>query len=169
MKTLVYFFNCVSVLIFLSSCSQEKTALENSIGKRVSLNWVIGNYTLKSEYGNYYENWEKIDSMSYYGLGYFMDSENVDTLFRQRMKLLQLPDGVFMFFNVKNQNDNKDVEFRLTKCDNNVYTFENAFRDYPSIVTYRILTDTTINVVMNGFKNGKERKEDFIISKTYMK
>lgn len=140
-------------------------ARDSSIGKSSSLNWVTGNYTLKSEYGNYYENWKKIDSITYYGLGYYMDVENMDTLFRQRMRLQQTPEGVFMQFNVKNQNDNKDVEFRLTKQDNKTFTFENAFRDYPSIVTYKLLTDSTINVVMHGFKNGKEKKEDFIITK----
>ncbi|MBK8368722.1 MAG: hypothetical protein IPL10_15310 [Bacteroidetes bacterium] len=80
---------------------RRKIASDNSIGKSVSLNWVIGNYTLKSEYGNYFENWEKLDSTTYYGLGYFMDADNEDTLFRQRMKLHQTHEGLFMFFNVK--------------------------------------------------------------------
>ena len=120
---------------------------------------------LSSSHGNYYENWEKIDSVTYYGLGYFMDTENQDTLFRQRMKLQQTPEGTFMYFNVKNQNDNKDVQFRLTKQENRVFTFENPFRDYPSIVSYKVLSDTAINIVMRGFKNGKEKKEDFVINK----
>ncbi len=165
LKTLKFIFNCLICVVFFAACSEEKIAFDNSIGKSASLNWIIGNYMLKSEYGNYYENWEKSDSTTYYGLGYFMDVDNEDTLFRQRMKLQQTHEGLFMFFNIKNQNDNKDVEFRLTKQDNQTYTFENPFRDYPSIVTYKILTDTTINVVMRGFKNGKEKKEDFIITK----
>lgn len=165
MKTLKDILNCIISIIFFTACSEEKIALNNSIGKSSSLSWVTGNYTLQSEYGKYYENWQKLDSTTYFGLGYFMDVDNEDTLFRQRMKLQQTPEGLFMFFNVKNQNDNKDVEFRLTKQDNNTYTFENAFRDYPSIITYKILTDSTINVVMHGFKNGKEKKEDFIITK----
>ncbi len=103
------------------------------------INWISGNYMLKSNYGNYSENWKKIDSVTYYGLGYFMDAENTDTLFRQRMKLHQTSEGVFMYFNVKNQNDNKYVEFRLTKQVNKVLTFENHFRDYPSILIYKIL------------------------------
>ncbi|MFN8115788.1 MAG: hypothetical protein U0W65_06710 [Bacteroidia bacterium] len=86
-------------------------------------------------------------------------------MFRQRMKLLMQQDGVFMYFNVKNQNDNKDVEFRLTKQENKIYTFENPFRDYPSIVTYKILSDTSVNVVMSGFKNGEAKNENFIIAK----
>ncbi len=165
MKRLNHIFNCIICIVFFTACSEEKNALDNSIGKSASLKWVTGNYTLKSEYGNYFENWKKLDSTTYYGFGYFMDADNEDTLFRQRMKLQQTQEGLFMYFNVKNQNDNKDVEFRLTKQDNKVFTFENPFRDYPSIVTYKILTDTTINVVMHGFKNGKEKKEDFIITK----
>jgi hypothetical protein len=158
-------FNCVWSIVFLTSCSEEKIAFENSIGKTPTLIWTEGHYALRGEYGNYFENWEKSDSITYYGFGYFMDVENEDTLFRQRMKLHQTQDGIFMYFNVKNQNGNKDVEFKLTKFDNNIFTFENAFRDYPSIVTYKMLNDTSINVVMNGFKNGKEKREDFIITK----
>ena len=152
-------------MVFFSSCSEERESTDSAIEKGSALNWITGNYQLLSKHGNYYENWEKADSVTYYGLGYFMDSENADTLFRQRMKLQQTQNGVFMYYNVKNQNDNKEVEFRLTKQDNNVYTFENVFRDYPSIVTYKILTDTTVNVVMHGFKDGKERGENFIITK----
>ena len=150
---------------FITSCSEEKKQLDNIDVKTARFSWISGNYYLKGSYGNYFENWEKQDSITYYGLGYFLDTENADTLFRQRMKLFQTPDGVFMYFNVKNQNDNKDVEFKLTKQENNVFTFENPFRDYPSIVTYKILTDTTVNVVMEGFLKGKEKKEDFIIEK----
>lgn len=158
-------FNCTLCVIFFTACSEEKIALDNSIGKPEALNWVTGNYKLKSDYGKYFENWEKIDSVTYLGFGYFMDADNEDTLFRQRMKLQQTADGLFLFFNVKNQNDNKDVEFRLTKLDNKTYTFENPFRDYPSIVTYKLLNDTSINVVMRGFKKGEEKIEDFVITK----
>lgn len=130
-----------------------------------SIKWLTGCYNMKSKYGNYTENWVNKDSMSYIGLGYFLDNETQDTLFRQSMKLEQTLEGVFMYFNVKNQNNNKDVEFRLTKQENKRFTFENPFRDYPSIITYKILNDTSVNVVMYGFKNGEEKKEDFIITK----
>jgi hypothetical protein len=149
----------------MMSCSDENQEFEKKSDTKTMINWISGNYKLTSNYGNYFENWEKIDSVTHFGFGYFMDSENTDTLFRQRMKLQQRPNGVFMYFNVKNQNDNKEVEFRLTKQENKVFTFENPFRDYPSIVIYKILSDTSVNVVMNGFKNGKEKKEDFIITK----
>lgn len=153
------------MIIFTESCSEEQKAIISNSEKAPPVHWITGNYYFKSSHGHYYEKWEKKDSTTYYGLGYFMDVDNEDTLFRQRMKLQQTVDGVFMFFNVKNQNDNKDVEFRLTKQENKVYTFENSFRDYPSIVTYKLLSDSVVNVVMHGFKNGKEKMEDFIITK----
>ncbi len=165
MKTYLYIFNCLIVFIFSASCSDENQEVKKNSNMTSLINWISGNYRLKSDYGNYFETWEKIDSVTYYGFGYFMDTENTDTLFRQRMRLHQTPEGVFMYFNVKNQNDNKDVEFRLTKQENRVFTFENPFRDYPSIVSYKILSDSTVNVVMNGFKNGQVKKEDFIITK----
>jgi hypothetical protein len=160
-----YILNCFGVIVFLAACSSEQKQSEPLIQAAKPIRWISGNYTLKSQYGNYCESWQKIDSVTYYGSGYFMDSTNIDTLFEQRMKLFQTADVVHLFFNVKNQNDNKDVEFRLTKQENKTFTFENAFRDYPSIVTYKILSDTTVNVVMRGFKEGKEKKEDFIITK----
>lgn len=153
------------MIVFFTSCSEEKNATAQAIRENPDLNWVTGNYSMFSKYGNYYENWEKWDSNTYYGLGYYMDVENEDTLFRQRMKLQQTQDGIFMYYNIKNQNDNKIVEFKLTKQENKVFTFENPFRDYPSIVIYKILSDTSINVVMNGFKNGEEKSENFVITK----
>lgn len=165
MKTIKHILNCFAIIIIVESCSDDQNTANNFSEKTPSLYWVTGHYYLKGAYGNYFENWEKGDSVTYYGLGYFMDADNEDTLFRQRMKLHQTPKGIFMFYDVKNQNDNKIVEFKLTKQENKVFTFENAFRDYPSLVTYKILSDTTINVVMTGFKDGKEKKEDFVITK----
>ena len=165
LKTQIHIFNCIVVLFFLTACSDETQGISKSSEKTTSFRWITGNYKLISKFGNYTEIWKKEDSSTYFGLGFFLDNENHDTLFRQRMKLMQTPDGVFMYFNVKNQNDNKDVEFRLTKQERKLFTFENPFRDYPSLVTYKIISDTTVNVVMLGFKNGKEKKEDFIISK----
>ncbi len=153
------------LLAFVTSCSDERKGQKAIEEKTAHFSWITGNYYLKGSYGNYFENWNTLDSSTYYGLGYFLDKDNEDTLFRQRMKLFQTSDGVFMYFNVKNQNDNKDVEFRLTKHENSVFTFENPFRDYPSIITYKLLTDTTINIIMEGFMKGKEKKEDFIITK----
>lgn len=153
------------ILFIAASCS-NKSDKQNTYEQKIEpIHWVEGHFILKSKYGTYYENWDMNDSLNYSGLGYYMDTLNIDTLFRQRMNLIKSSKGTTMFFNVKNQNDNKDVEFKLTKEENRIFTFENPFRDYPSVVTYKFLNDTSINVVMFGFKNNEEKKEDFIITK----
>ena len=153
------------ILLINISCQHLSEDQAEVTKKEPVILWVTGNYILKSKYGTYYENWGMIDSSRYSGLGYYMDTLNVDTLFRQRMNLVKTNKDVKMYFNVKNQNNNKDVEFTLTKEENSVFTFENPFRDYPSVITYKLLNDTSINVIMFGFKNNKEKREDFIITK----
>ena len=165
LKTQTNILNCIVALFFLTACYDQHQETSQVLDNPSSFKWISGNYQLNSDFGNYTEKWKQEDSCTYFGFGCFLDNENHDTLFRQRMKLQQTPEGVFMYFNVKNQNDNKDVEFRLTKQERKLFTFENPFRDYPSIITYKILSDTIVNVVMFGFKNGKEKKEDFIITK----
>jgi hypothetical protein len=147
------------------SCSYNQDTPKNDELKKVHFKWISGHYILKSSYGTYYENWDHDGNFDFKGFGYYMDSTNTDTLFRQAMTLENTPTGTFMYFNVKNQNDNKTVEFKLTKEENNNYTFENPFRDYPSIIIYKILNDSLVNIVMRGFKNENEKKEDFIITK----
>ena len=156
---------CILTGIICLSCSYNENDEKNDDLKTPHFKWINGNYILKSSYGTNYENWENDDSLNFKGFGYYMDSTNTDTLFRQAMKLESTPIGIFMYFSVKNQNDNKTVEFKLTKEENNNYTFENPFRNYPSIIIYKILNDSTINIVMRGFKDETEKKEDFIISK----
>lgn len=95
--------------ICVISCSGEKKDQKSINEKHMNFPWMTWNYFLKGCYGNYFENWRKQDSGIYYGLGYFLDSENEDTLFRQRMKLLQNPEGIFMYFDFKNQNDKRKV------------------------------------------------------------
>ncbi len=166
MKLISFIISLIITLFILFSCSNaEINKMTNADAEKQFL-WIEGNYLFKSSFGGiYFENWKKIDSLNYNGLGYYMDSTNVDTLFRQAMNLEKTANGVYMHYHVKNQNDNKVVEFKLTKQDNQMYTFENSFRDYPSIITYKIINDTSVNVVMRGFKKGAEKKEDFIISK----
>lgn len=158
-------FALLIVFTVLASCNNSNDARMETNCTTKFTSWISGKYKLTTNHGNYYENWEKLDSVNYKGIGYFMNVENDDTLFRQSMKWSENENGVYMIFNVKNQNDNKDVEFKLTKHERNIYTFENAFRDYPSIITYKILNDTSVNVVMYGFKDKEEKKEDFIITK----
>ena len=64
-----------------------KIPQKNDDLKNQHFKWINGNYILKSAYGTYYENWENDGNLDFKGFGYYMDSTNTDTLFRQAMNL----------------------------------------------------------------------------------
>jgi hypothetical protein len=81
------------------------------------------------------------------------------------LRLVQDNDKAVMFYSLKNQDDSKELEFTLTKSDNNLYVFENPFRDFPSIIQYRIFGDTLIEVIERGFENNKEQVRKYLMNK----
>jgi hypothetical protein len=89
----------------------------------------------------------------------------VDTLFSMSLRLVQENDKAIMYYSVKNQDDNKELEFTLTKSEDNLYVFENPFRDFPSIMQYRIFGDTAIEVTERGFENNKEQVRKYLMNK----
>jgi len=156
---------------FLIACEerQEKQlarAVDESLkdGKKITkIEWIEGNYENQSNSGVYREYWKKNKEGEYIGRGYFLHKG--DTSFLIRMKLF-IEDGVVkMDYNVKGQNEGKDVQFALTKHEDNLYVFENPFRDFPSILQYKFMGDTAINIVERGFENNETKEQDFIIKK----
>lgn len=115
--------------------------------------------------GYFFEEWSKTDKAGYKGEGHFLTRDCVDTLFSMSLRLVQENEKAIMFYSVKNQDDSKELEFTLTKSDNNLYVFENPFRDFPSIIQYRIFGDTAIEVTERGFENNKEQVRKYLMNK----
>ncbi|MBK7668532.1 MAG: hypothetical protein IPJ32_15050 [Sphingobacteriaceae bacterium] len=128
--------------------------------------WIEGKYIVINEgAGFYYEEWFKIDNNNYTGTGYALTLDCVDTVFSMKMRLMHEKDKTTLFYDVKNQNENKETEFTLTKGENNVYVFENPFRDFPSIMQYKILGDSVIEVTERGFAKNKEKVIEYRATK----
>ncbi len=123
-----------------------------------SFKWIEGKYiVMNDQAGFYYEEWIKVDENNYNGTGYALTRDCIDTVFSMKMRLMHEKDKTTLFYDVKNQNENKETEFTLTKGENNVYVFENPFRDFPSIMQYKILGDSVIEVTERGFAKNKEK------------
>lgn len=131
-----------------------------------SFKWIEGKYIVINEgAGFYYEEWIKIDNNNYTGTGYALTRDCIDTVFSMKMRLMREKDKTTLFYDVKNQNENKETEFTLTKGENNVYVFENPFRDFPSIMQYKILGDSVIEVTERGFAKNKEKVIEYRATK----
>ncbi len=157
------------VLIFYACTQAEKKDLESTIvnkidsTSKISLKWAEGSFEYSNTKGIYKETWKKINNTEYKGFGCFCIK--TDTVFMMSMRLYKAENTVKMSYKVNHQNEDKATDFILSKQLNNVYVFENPFRDFPSIMQYKFLGDTAIEVKESGFENDKAKVVEFTITK----
>jgi hypothetical protein len=151
--------------LFFISCSgpeTETSRLNSADSSDSSFKWIEGKYIVVHDLsGFYYEEWKKIDKNNYEGNGYFLTRDCVDTILSVKMRLMHEKEKTTLFYDVKEQSQSKETEFTLTKGENNVYVFENPFRDFPSIMQYKIIGDSVIEVTERGFAKNKEKVVEY--------
>lgn len=150
------------------SCGDPSSSLENvnSASNDTVFKWLEGKYiVISEEAGLYHEEWTKTDNNNYKGMGVFLTRDCVDTLFSMRMRLIHTKEKTTLFYDVKGQNSNKETEFTLTKSENGVYVFENPFRDFPSIMQYKLIGDSVFEVTERGFEKNKEKIVEYRATK----
>jgi hypothetical protein len=144
-------------MVMLGACSRPD-ADTSSAEANPPFKWIEGKFIFVHEgSGYYYEEWHKINDDNYEGAAFFLTRDCVDTIFSMKMQLRHEKEKTTLLFDVKDQARNKETEFTLTKGENNLYVFENPFRDFPSILQYRFYGDTMVDVVQRGFANNKEK------------
>ncbi len=155
----------ISILLFVA-CGNQPEIIENLTPQNKLNSWIEGKYLFNDgDAGFYFEEWKMKDSTEYSGTGFYLTRDFVDTLFQMKMRLLLQPKKTTMFYDVKGQNENKQTEFVLTNNTDNKFVFENPFRDFPSIMEYRLLGDTLIEVTERGFVDNKEKIRHFSLQK----
>jgi hypothetical protein len=153
------------IILLFARCSSDAMRTEQNNQKRLDT-WIQGKYIFMDEgAGIYYEEWIKTDSITFKGSGFYLTNDEIDTLFSMKMKLLLQKDKTVMIYDVKEQNNNKEVEFVLTNKENSTYVFENPFHDFPSIMQYKILPDSSMDVTQRGFVDNKEKVRDYKVKK----
>lgn len=153
-------------VLFFAACNNESEIIQNLTPQNKITTWIEGKYLFNDgDAGFYFEEWSKKDSSEYIGKGFYLTRDYVDTLFQMNMRLLLQSKKTTMFYDVRGQNGNKETEFVLTNNKDNKFVFENPFRDFPSIMEYRLLGDTLIEVTERGFVNNKEKIRHFNLTK----
>ena len=162
--------NIISLgFLFLISCSGAGTGSDNlntTDTTAISFKWIEGKYIVVHDLsGFYYEEWIKVDNNNYEGTGFFLTRDCIDTILSMKMRLMHEKDKTTLFYDVKDSTKNKETEFTLTKGENNIYVFENPFRDFPSIMQYKIIGDSVIEVTERGFAQNKEKVVEYRATK----
>jgi hypothetical protein len=162
------FIHFIIILCLFSSCSdnrtEEKTAPETSKPLTI-LNWPVGKYIHETPEGITIEEWVRVDSFNIKGTNITIKKETKDTVFRMELSMNRTKDKTTMCYFIKGLSKGKGTEFTLTKDDGNLFVFENPFHDFASIMQYRVMGDTAIEITERGFMDNKEREERYLMKK----
>ncbi|KAB1155687.1 DUF6265 family protein [Flavobacterium luteum] len=149
------------ILLFLLTVLSCKKA--DKANKLNQANKLIGTWENNSDKGNLVEIWKKENDTVYTGQSYFIKSK--DTLHFETIQMKQIGDTVIYCSNVKGQNNDLALDFKLVSENNNQLVFENPKNDYPKKIIYKYITKDSLVVIISGIQQGKASKESFSMKK----
>lgn len=153
----------VGITFLAASCGEtEKNKSHHGPAPMHTLkeaNFMIGNWQQIGDEGVTLESWRKESDTSYSGLSYFVAKG--DTLSSEKIRLVQRGDNLQYIPIVDGQNNNLGIEFKLIGNTGNSLIFENAYHDFPQMITYTNLGRDSMVAEISGNFKGKMRKEKF--------
>jgi hypothetical protein len=113
--------------------------------------------------GTFTETWNRINDTLYLGKSRMIKDN--DTLFTERVSLVQRGSEIFYIPEVSNQNDSKPVSFRLISTAHGQWIFENPDHDFPQQIIYSQPYPGSMEAVVAGTDKGKPRQELFLMKR----
>ncbi|WP_445454728.1 DUF6265 family protein [Flavobacterium sp. 25HG05S-40] len=139
-------------IVLVTSCQQKSV---NKFEKINQANWFLGEWNNKSKDSEFTEIWKKATDSSYVAESFVL--VNKDTVFYEKIDLMERNDNLFYIVSVRNQNNEKPVAFYATLMAKDSITFENPKHDFPNKIVYRkIENDSMIATIY-----GKNHKPEF--------
>jgi len=145
-------------LLLVISCKKDNLA-----DKLNPAQWIIGSWEQKTDKGILTESWQRQNDSVFVGSCYFINES--DTLHSETILLEQRADSITYSANVKGQNNDKAVPFRLTTANTNSLVFENPAHDYPQKIVYQKSKSNGLLVTISGILHGKKSVEKYNFSK----
>ncbi|MBK8845473.1 MAG: hypothetical protein IPO27_02500 [Bacteroidetes bacterium] len=123
-----------------------------------------GVFVSNAEGGAMQELWTKINDTTSHGQSVII-SANGDTTFLENV-LVKKVKGVWYYApTVTDQNEGKEVLYKLISAESNTYTFENKNHDFPQRIIYSFTDKKIVNARIEGEVKGELRGEDFQFSR----
>ena len=120
---------------------------------------VGGRWQMKAKKGFLCERWTTVNDHELMSQAYKLDGTGSKDL--ERVTLIQKGDDIFYVPVIKDQNQGKAVEFKLTKATKNQFEFTNPTHDFPQRIVYHIVSQDSVHAWIDGKFKGKFAKEDF--------
>ncbi len=140
----------------LISCQKKSEKQPGQIDKA---QWLIGSWENKTKNGTLSENWEKVNDSTFHGTSYFIKGK--DTLHNETIGLSQDGENLIYSPNVKGQNADLPVAFKMTSATANTLVFENTAHDFPQKISYKMITKDSIVAEISGMQGGKPASESY--------
>jgi hypothetical protein len=156
MNTKIYSITFAALILSAGSCKKTADTTSRQI---IKAEWLIGSWENNNDMGNLSENWEKINDSVFHGTSHFIKGK--DTLFSESVELTQKGADLMYSPQVKGQNNDLPVTFKMTSATANELTFENPAHDFPQKITYKRITKDSIVAEISGMQQGKPASETY--------
>lgn len=146
--------------ITIMSCGEQKQ--KPHIIKQ--MDWVLGDWEMQFPNSTFSEHWSVGSDSSYKGFAVLLDSMK-DTSYYEELYITELNDTLWYQPTVSNQNDQREISFRMTFIAKDSVVFENPQHDFPQVITYVKTSDSSIHAFVSGYFRGEPRQDDFFFVK----
>lgn len=155
MSRIVFFFALI-VMICHPGMAQDKKPF-------AAFDIWIGVWKTGEGASAFFEQWKKNGAGELAGTSYKIKAK--DTIIFERVIIRQAGKVVNYLASVKNQNQGKEVPFRLVSAAKETFIFENKEHDFPQRVIYQFVSTDSLHAWIEGTENGKARREDYFYSR----
>lgn len=102
----------------------------------------------------FYESWALKPDSGLVGYAYSI-SQAGDTMFSEKIQIVQIHDSLFYQAKVYRQNQGRIIRFAMVEQSSNQWVFENPSHDYPNRIIYRIENDSILHTRVENMAGKK--------------
>jgi len=106
-----------------------------------------------------YETWRTGVGDELSGMSYKLNGK--DTIVFEQTRIVNQNRKLSYIAKVTNQNEGKEVAFKLVSSSNNTFVFENPEHDFPQRVAYQFVSADSLHAWIDGKYKGKMAREDY--------
>lgn len=152
----------LTALLATNCGNNRQNYSEESVSPGITLKhlaWLNG--TWKSVVNNEisYEIWKQENDTVMKGHGFTLFGK--DTVFSEKLSLIQKGKDIFYIPAVKDQNKGKAVEFKFMEFNKGEFNFVNPYHGFPQRIIYKNPQPDFLCARIEGTQDGKFRKIDF--------
>ncbi|MBO9676529.1 MAG: hypothetical protein J7577_24015 [Sphingobacteriaceae bacterium] len=125
-----------------------------------TFSFVLGSWEMQTPKGKIVEQWSAGADKTLNGKSYRVNLKG-DSLLIEVLQIRTIGKDIFYCSTVTNQNNGKEVCFKLVSTKDQIYVFENAAHDFPQRIVYQDMGKKEMLAWIEGELNGKSRKSEF--------